>query len=73
MNAILKRKAEAAGLKREEISAHGLRSGYLTEASRQGVQIEEAMRHSRHKSVSSAARYYDNEKLEDGKAARLGG
>ena len=73
VNAILKRKAESAGIKPEEISAHGLRSGYLTEASRQGVQIEEAMRHSRHRSVNSAARYYDNVKLEDGKAARLGG
>jgi integrase len=73
VNAIVKRKAEAAGIKLEGMSAHGLRSGYLTEASRQGVQIEEAMRHSCHRSVNSAARYYDNEKLEDGKAARLGG
>lgn len=56
-------------IKLEDISAYRLGGGYLIEASRQRVQIEEAMRHSRHMSVSLAARYYDSEKLEDGKAA----
>jgi site-specific recombinase XerD len=71
LNLLIKKRAERAGIDPKEVSAHGLRSGYLTEASRQGVQIEEAMRHSRHRSVNSAARYYDNQRLEDGRAAKL--
>lgn len=58
VNDILKVRAGAAGLDAEFVSAHGLRSGYLTEASLQGVPIEQAVRHSKHRSLASAALYY---------------
>lgn len=51
INAILKRRAEMAGLDSGEFSAHGLRSGFLTEAANRGIPLPEAMKQSRHKSV----------------------
>ena len=36
INLIVKRRCELAGLDPKEFAAHGLRSGYLTEAARQG-------------------------------------
>jgi hypothetical protein len=38
VNAILKQRAEMAGLEPGEFSAHGLRSGYLTEAANRGIR-----------------------------------
>ena len=38
INLIVKRRCAMAGLEAREFSAHGLRSGYLTEAARQGVR-----------------------------------
>ena len=73
VNEIVKRRAEAAGLDPSKLSAHGLRAGYLTEASQQGVPIEAAMRHSLHRSVQSAARYYRDQERASGKAAKLAG
>ncbi len=49
----------------------GLRSGFLTEAARQGVPLPEAMAQSQHKSVQQAARYYNDAERRMGKAARL--
>jgi integrase len=51
VNDILKQRVVMAGLKPEEFSAHGLRSGYLTEAANRGVPLPEAMEQSRHRSV----------------------
>lgn len=73
VNAILKRKAQAAGLDPKEISAHGLRSGYLTQARKSRIPLEDAMHHSRHRSVQSAVRYYDDWEAEEGEAAKLAG
>ena len=73
VNAILKRAADRAGLDPATVSAHGLRSGYLTEASLKGVRIEAAMRHSMHRSVQSAERYYRDQERQSGKAAKLAG
>jgi integrase len=73
VNMILKRKAKEAGMDAQEVSAHGLRSGYLTECSKRGIPLEAAMRHSRHRSVQSANRYYDDQSAEDGEAANVGG
>ena len=58
VNAILKQRAEMAGFERDEFSAHGLRSGYLTEAANRGVPLPEAMEQSRHRSVQQASSYY---------------
>ena len=72
INLILKRRCSAAGLDPAEFSAHGLRSGYLTEAARCGVSLPEAMQQSQHKSVQQAASYFNDADRARGKAARLG-
>lgn len=71
INAILKQRAEMAGLAPGEFSAHGLRSGYLTEAANRGVPLPEAMEQSRHRSVQQASGYYNNATRRNGRAARL--
>ena len=71
VNAILKQRAEMAGLEPAEFSAHGLRSGYLTEAANRGVSLPEAMEQSRHRSVQQASSYYTSATRRSGKAARL--
>jgi len=71
INAIVKKRAGLAGIEPGKVSAHGLRSGYLTEAARQGVSLPEAMAQSQHRSVQQAARYYDEAGRRTGKAVRL--
>ncbi len=71
VNAMIKCRCAAAGLDPGEFSAHGLRSGYLTEAARAGVPLPEAMQQSRHRSVQQAARYYNEGEIARGRAARL--
>lgn len=71
VNLILKTRCAMAGLDPKEFSAHGLRSGFLTEAARAGVPLPEAMRQSQHRSVQQAARYYNDAERALGKAARL--
>lgn len=71
VNLILKRRCALAGLDPKEFSAHGIRSGYLTEAARQGIALPEAMQQSQHRSVQQAARYYNDAERALGKAARL--
>lgn len=71
VNQIVKQRAALAGLDAEEFSAHGLRSGYLTEAANRGVPLPEAMEQSRHRSVQQASSYYNNATRRTGRAARL--
>ncbi|MDX0489722.1 tyrosine-type recombinase/integrase [Sinorhizobium medicae] len=71
VNLILKARCEQAGLDPALFSAHGLRSGYLTEAANRGIPLPEAMQQSRHKSVTQAASYYNNAERRNGRAARL--
>lgn len=71
VNQIVKQRAEMAGLDKGEFSAHGLRSGYLTEAANRGVPLPEAMEQSRHRSVQQASSYYNNATRRSGRAARL--
>lgn len=71
INAILKLRAELAGLKPGEFSAHGLRSGYLTEAANRGIPLPEAMEQSRHRSVQQASGYYNNAARRTGRASHL--
>ncbi|NTJ11702.1 site-specific integrase [Rhizobium lusitanum] len=71
VNAIIKQRAEMAGLEPAEFSAHGLRSGYLTEAANRGIPLPEAMEQSRHRSVQQASSYYNSATRRSGKAARL--
>lgn len=71
VNLIVKARCAQAGLDPAAFSAHGLRSGFLTEAARRGVPLPEAMRQSQHRSVQQAARYYNDADRRLGKAARL--
>ena len=71
VNRIVKQRAQMAGLDAKEFSAHGLRSGYLTEAANRGIPLPEAMEQSRHRSVQQASDYYNNAKRRSGRASRL--
>lgn len=71
INEIVKHRAELAGLDPIEFSAHGLRSGYLTEAANRGIPLPEAMEQSRHRSVQQASQYYNHAGRRSGRAARL--
>jgi integrase len=71
VNDIVKRRVAAAGLEVGEFSAHGLRSGYLTEAANRGIPLPEAMEQSRHRSVQQASSYYNNAERRSGRAARM--
>ncbi|AWC25791.1 site-specific tyrosine recombinase XerD (plasmid) [Aminobacter sp. MSH1] len=71
VNLILKRRIAEAGLDPAEFSAHGLRSGYLTEAARRGIPLLDAMQQSQHRSVNQASSYYNDAERKLGKAARL--
>ncbi|TNM60239.1 site-specific integrase [Aliirhizobium smilacinae] len=71
VNDIVKQRAAMAGLDSGEFSAHGLRSGYLTEAANLGIPLPEAMEQSRHRSVQQASSYYNNATPRSGRAARL--
>lgn len=71
VNDIVKQRAAMAGLDPGEFSAHGLRSGYLTEAANRGIPLPEAMEQSRHRSVQQASSYYNNATRRSGRAARM--
>nr|WP_156762495.1 tyrosine-type recombinase/integrase [Agrobacterium vitis] len=71
VNQIVKQRAALAGLDAGEFSAHGLRSGYLTEAANRGIPLPEAMEQSRHRSVQQASGYYNNATRRTGRAARM--
>lgn len=71
INAIIKQRVAMAGLEPGEYSAHGLRSGYLTEAANCGVPLPEAMEQSRHRSVQQASSYYNSATRRTGRAARI--
>lgn len=55
---IVKRRAEMAGFDPAAYTSHSLRSGFMTEAVRNGVPIHEAMGLSFHKSEAGAGIYY---------------
>jgi integrase len=71
VNLVVKARAKQAGLDPAMFSAHGLRSGYLTEAANRGIPLAEAMQQSLHKSVAQAASYYNDSERKMGRAARL--
>ncbi|SDN17851.1 Site-specific recombinase XerD [Ensifer sp. YR511] len=71
VNLILKNRCKQVSLDPTLFSAHGLRSGYLIEAANRGIPLPEAMQQSLHKSVTQAARYYNDAERKLGRAARL--
>lgn len=71
LNDVVKKRLALAGLDPNDFSAHGLRSGFMTEARNQGVPLEEAMSHSKHKSYQVASQYYKSGDAKESKALRL--
>lgn len=71
VNLILKRRLAEAGLDPTLFSAHGLRSGYLTETARRGIPLPEAMQQSQHRSVQQASNYYNDAERTLGRAVRI--
>jgi integrase len=71
VNAVLKARIEKAGFDPKDFSAHGLRSGFLTEAANQGIPIQDAMQQSRHRSVAQASAYYNEASRNRRRSARI--
>jgi integrase len=71
VNLILKKRCRMAGLDPADFSAHGLRSGFMTQAGRDGIPLVDAMRQSAHKSVQQAASYYDEHEHAQSRAVRI--
>ena len=67
---IVKRRAAMAGLK-GDFGAHSLRSGFVTEAGKQGVPLPAVMAMTEHRSVVSVIGYFQAGAAEDNPAARL--
>lgn len=55
---MVKKRAKRAGYDPAEFGAHSLRSGFMTEAAKQGMALPVAMEQSGHRSVAVASRYY---------------
>jgi len=67
---IVQRRAKLAGLK-GNFGGHSLRSGFITEAGKQGVSLPAVMAMTEHRSVASVVGYFQAGAAEDNPAARL--
>ena len=67
---IVKRRARLAGLE-GDFGAHSLRSGFVTEAGKQGIPLPSVMAMTEHRSVASVIGYFQAGAAEDNPAARL--
>lgn len=67
---IVKRRAALAGLE-GDFGAHSLRSGFVTEAGKQGVPLPAVMAMTEHRSVASVIGYFQSGAAEENPAARL--
>ncbi len=67
---IVKRRAAKAGLV-GDFAGHSLRSGFVTEAGKQGVSLPAVMAMTEHRSVASVVGYFQTGQAEDNPAARL--
>lgn len=67
---IVKRRARMAGLQ-GDFGAHSLRSGFVTEAGKQGVPLPAVMAMTEHRSVASVIGYFQAGAAEDNPAGRL--
>jgi integrase len=69
---IIRRRARLADQPLGQLSAHSLRSGFVTEAGRQGISLGETMAMTGHRSVQTVMGYYQSEALSsNSRAARL--
>ncbi|KLD77069.1 site-specific integrase [Xanthomonas hyacinthi] len=67
---IVQRRARLAGLE-GDFGSHSLRSGFVTEASRQGVPLPAIMQMTEHRAVSSVVGYFQTGSAAHNPAARL--
>src|SRR3546814_372846 len=67
---IVQRRASLAGLE-GDFGGHSLRSGFVTEASRQGVSLPAIMQLTEHRAVSSVVGYFQSGGAATNPAARL--
>jgi integrase len=67
---MIKRRAKLAGLE-GDWAAHSLRSGFVTEAGRQGVPLGEVMAMTEHRSVNTVMGYFQAGALLSSRATRL--
>ena len=67
---IVKRRAKLAGLE-GDFGAHSLRSGFVTEAGKQGIPLPAVMAMTEHRSVASVIGYFQAGAAEENPAARL--
>lgn len=67
---IVKRRAKLARLQ-GDFGAHSLRSGFVTEAGRQGIPLPAVMAMTEHRSVASVIGYFQAGAAENNPAARL--
>lgn len=68
---ILKKRAGEAGIDASQVSGHSLRRGFMTEARRQKVILEESMKLASIKTPAVAIGYYETESALDSPAAEL--
>jgi integrase len=68
---IVRRRAELSGQALGKLSAHSLRSGFVTEAARQGISLGETMKLTGHRSVQTVMGYYQSGEVAVSRAARL--
>jgi integrase len=68
---IIRRRALLAEKPLGRISAHSLRSGFVTEAGKQGISLGETMAMTGHRSVQTVMGYYQSGELSTSRAARL--
>jgi len=68
---IIRRRARIADQPLGKLSAHSLRSGFVTEAGKQGISLGETMALTGHRSVQTVMEYYHSGELSTSRAARL--
>lgn len=68
---IIKRRALQADQPLGRLSAHSLRSGFVTEAGKQGLALRETMAMTGHRSVQTVMTYFQSGALSGARAARL--
>lgn len=68
---ILRRLLRDAGLPAGFASPHGLRAGFLTQAARDGVPLQAAMRLTLHRSPQQAQKYYADVEIAENPAAAM--
>lgn len=70
---IVKKRASLAGYDENQFSAHSLRSGFTTEAGKQGKPLGDVMEMTGHRSVATAMRYYQAGNITNNTCAELAG